>query len=801
MDHDDSEFLKRLLETFRVEAEEHFDVLSNGLLEIERDPGGASQAELVETLFREAHSLKGAARAVELIDIESVCQAMESVFAAWRRNQIEASTALFDTLNEAVDASRVSTEQGRDSATATAALAELIQRLNRLAEAGPPVPEEPSPAKVKKPKEGAGSTSVAISAPTPAPTRATAPAPIPRPTPLRPVPAAPRPQPQRAPLADAGDTIRVSLTKLTDLMLRMEEMITVKLVLRQRSAELNEVMVAFDIWKKRWQTVQTEIRRPQTDVWLTEPPAEDEVYLDIKRRRSDSLLEYVDWSSKFVNELSVRIGHLAGQSEIDMRSLGPLVEELLEDVKTVVMLPFSSLSQAFPKMMRDLGRAEGKALDLSVNGGDIEVDRHVLETMKDPIIHILRNCVGHGIEPPDVRAKRGKPVRGSVTIDVARVEGNKIGIIIADDGGGIDAHTLREVVAKNSLRSAEQLAALNDTQLLSLVFESGISTNPIVTDVSGRGIGLAIVQEKVEQLGGSATVRSALGVGTTFEMIVPATVASSRGVIVRIADRLFVLPTVHVERVARIDPVDIQTIESVETVSFDGETVSFTFLNDSLDLPRHSRDEDSGLLPVVVLMAGGDRIAFAVDWILGEQEVLVKALGPQLESVRHVSGATVLESERIALILSPPDLIRAAVHGSAPHALTAAAVVAEKEQRKRRILVVEDSITSRTLLKNILETAGYHVRTAVDGMEAFTALMEEDFDLVITDIEMPRMNGFELCAKIRADKKHADLPVMLVTSLESREDRSRGVDAGANAYITKGSFDQTTLLETARRLI
>jgi len=200
-------------------------------------------------------------------------------------------------------------------------------------------------------------------------------------------------------------------------------------------------------------------------------------------------------------------------------------------------------------------------------------------------------------------------------------------------------------------------------------------------------------------------------------------------------------------------------------------------------------------------MAGGDRIAFAVDWILGEQEVLVKALGPQLESVRHVSGATVLESERIALILSPPDLIRAAVHGSAPHALTAAAVVAEKEQRKRRILVVEDSITSRTLLKNILETAGYHVRTAVDGMEAFTALMEEDFDLVITDIEMPRMNGFELCAKIRADKKHADLPVMLVTSLESREDRSRGVDAGANAYITKGSFDQTTLLETARRLI
>ena len=202
----------------------------------------------------------------------------------------------------------------------------------------------------------------------------------------------------------------------------------------------------------------------------------------------------------------------------------------------------------------------------------------------------------------------------------------------------------------------------------------------------------------------------------------------------------------------------------------------------------------------MVLVSGNERIAFAVDWILGEQEVLVKTLGPQLESLRYVTGATVLDSEKIALILHPPEVIRAATHGTA-QITPIASVVEETTRRKKKILVAEDSITSRTLLKNILETTGYEVRTVVDGLEALTALMEEEFDLLISDVEMPRMNGFDLTAKIRTDAKYAELPVMLVTSLESREDREKGVDVGANAYITKGSFDQTTLLETARRLM
>ena len=822
MDQDDSEFLARLLETFRIEAEEHFEVLSNGLLELERDPEG-DHLPMVETLFREAHSLKGAARAVELGDIESVCQAMESVFAAWKRGEIAASAELFDALNEAVDTLRESSAHGRDSASAAESMGGLIAHLAKLAESGKsaaePLAAEPQGA-AARPAPAAPSAPAASQA-TAAPGARTAPAAHPTPPAATPGPAAPaprheippaRPAPAPAPAARAaapdlshqGDTIRVSLSRLTELMLAMEELITVKLVLRQRATELNELLAEFAVWKKRWQAVRGSVaeerERPRADVWLVEPPPEAQG-VGGHRREDDKVLEYLDWNKAFVSDIAARLARLTASSENDQRAIGPLVEDLLDDVKTLVMLPFSSLSQAFPKMVRDLARAEGKAVDLTVTGGDIEIDRHVLETIKDPIVHILRNCVGHGIETPDVRAKRGKPVRGQVTIGVTRVEGNKLSIVIADDGGGIDVSGVRQIAGKVGARSQDHIDSLDDEQALTLVFESGVSTNPIVTDVSGRGIGLAIVQEKVEQLGGAANVRSTQGQGTSFEMLVPATLASSRGVVVRVSDRIFVLPTLHVDRVTRIDPRDIATVENSDTVTLDGQAVAFAFLHDVLDLPRKPRSDDATMLPVVVLVSGNERLVFAVDWVLGDQEVLVKSLGPQLENVRYVTGATVLESEKIALILHPPEVIRAAAHGTVQTTPVATLFEEAAARRKKRILVAEDSITSRTLLKNILETTGYEVRTVVDGLEALTALMEEEFDLLISDVEMPRMNGFDLTARIRSEEKHADLPVMLVTSLESREDRERGVDVGANAYITKGSFDQTTLLETARRLV
>jgi len=768
MSSEDQAFFEHLLATFRVEAEEHLEVLANGVLELERDPDAVA-ASAVERLFREAHSLKGAARAVELNDVETVCQAIESVLAGWKDGSLPPDQAQFDALNDAIDyvreaaAGRAEGQQGVWS--------ELTSRLQVPAAGSPPSTDRVAPA----PPFAAS---------------------------LAAEPDALPPQPQeRGPQIGVGDTIRVSLERLTDLMLRMEELIGVKVAMRRHVAELDELLQVFAVWTKKGQTLRAAVPRAGRNGGVQLLGDDDGAHGRRRRATTDALLDYVGWSEDLVRELEQRVTRLSRAFELDERMAAPLVDELLEGMKSVVMMPFSSLSQALPKMVRDLARAEGKAVDLQVTGGDIEIDRHVLETIKDPIVHILRNCVGHGIETPDVRTGKGKPVRGIVAMTIERGDGNDISIIIRDDGAGIDVGRLRSAALETGAVRPDELERLADDDLLTLVFESGVTTNAIVTDVAGRGIGLAIVLEKIEQLGGRVAVRSLPGRGTTFELTVPATVASSRGLLVRVADRLFVLPTTHVERVARVRLAEIGTIESTETIMLDGENVSFAFLHDALGLPRQVREEDADQLPVVVLTASHERMAFAVDWILGEQEILVKPLGPLLRSVRFVTGATILDGERIALILNPPETIRAAVHGLVPREHTLADAAEAGARGPRSILIAEDSITSRTLLKNIFEAAGYAVRTTVDGIEALSALREEEFDLVISDVEMPRLDGFDLCSRIRDEARFSELPVMLVTSLESPEDRERGIGVGANAYITKGGFDQTTVLETARQLI
>jgi two-component system chemotaxis sensor kinase CheA len=783
MDQEEGEFLRRLLETFRVEADEHIDVLADGLVELERSPEAPTQLTLVETLFREAHSLKGAARAVELTTIESICQAVESVFAAWKRQEIVASAALFDTLNEALDALRAASAGGNGGIADAEERPALIHRLLRLAEPGK------GGAAAVKPDDAKTKASVKAAAKEPA----QAPPAEPLKEAARRERMAPLPAPQpEAPrtytdVSAQADTIRVSMVKLTDLMLRMEELVSVKLMSRQRALELSEIVDALAMWKKKRHSMRAGLKEPEQGVWFLGETAEASVW-DGRRRRSDKFVEYMDWDTAFVSDLAERVGRLAMIADGDHRMLAPLVDDLLDEVKSVVMLPFSSLSQSFPKMVRDLARAENKAVDLSVHGGDIEIDRHVIETIKDPVIHLLRNCVGHGIEAPDVRAKRGKPVRGSVKIAVGRLEGNKLEITIADDGAGVDPQRLRQVALKAGVRTHAEIEAMDDEQAMMLMFESGVSTNPIVTDVSGRGIGLAIVQEKAEQLGGTVTVSATPGAGTTFSLVVPATVATSRGVIVRVSDWSFVLPTVHVDRATRVGLDEVVSIESKETVIIDGETLPFVYMHDILGVPQRPRQDGVEHIPVVVLGVGADRIAFAVDWVIGEQEVLVKTLGPQLEYLPYISGATVLDSERVTPILYVPDLIRAVVQGAVRATSTVATRIEAAPQR-------------RTILKNILESAGFKVKTAVDGVEALAVLKAEEVDLLISDVEMPRMNGFDLTLKVRADQKLDALPVMLVTSLETKEDRERGVEVGANAYITKGSFDQTTLLETVRRLM
>jgi two-component system chemotaxis sensor kinase CheA len=344
--------------------------------------------------------------------------------------------------------------------------------------------------------------------------------------------------------------------------------------------------------------------------------------------------------------------------------------------------------------------------------------------------------------------------------------------------------------------------------MLQLIFISGMSTSPIITDISGRGLGLAIVREKVEKLGGTVSVQSRTGAGTTFLLLLPMTLATFRGVLVRVDEFIYVLPATNVERTLRVKKEDIRTIENRETIRLDGQILSMIRLRDTLELParknwsasnKFSGPEEASALSIIILNSVEKRMAFLVDEVLQEQEVLVKGLGAQLKRVRNIAGATVLGTGKVVPVLNVSDLMKSAVLSAAVSRKETPA--GQTPAGAGRILVAEDSITSRTLLKNILETAGFQVTTAVDGADALAQVRSKEFDLVVSDVDMPRMNGFELTAKIRADKKLGEMPVILVTALESRDDKERGIEAGANAYIVKSSFDQSNLLEVVKRFL
>jgi two-component system chemotaxis sensor kinase CheA len=362
----------------------------------------------------------------------------------------------------------------------------------------------------------------------------------------------------------------------------------------------------------------------------------------------------------------------------------------------------------------------------------------------------------------------------------------------------MDMQALKDASIKRGIMSSEDAAKLTDQDLSAIVFQSGVSTSPIITDLSGRGLGLAIVREKIEKLGGQIVLETHRHTGTFFRMILPLTLITFRGLHVTVAEREFIIPTTNVERVVRLKKDEIKTVENRDTLSLNGMTIPLLRLADVLEIKE--RNGDLSMMTVLILASQGKRIGFIASKVLNEQEFIIKSLSQPLSRVRNIAGATILGSGKVAPVLNVSDLmksaVRSAVYGPKPGMSEAKGDVIRKS-----VLVVEDSITSRMLLKNILETSGYLVTTAVDGIDAMTLLKTHKFDVVVSDVDMPRMNGFNLTEKIRGDKKLSELPVVLVTALESREDKERGIDVGANAYIVKSSFDQSNLLEVIRRLI
>ncbi len=745
----DEDLLKQLMDSFREELSERLAAINAGLLGMEQEPDAAQKTALLEDLFRHVHSLKGAARAVSLKPIEELAHGMEDVFGAAKRGTIVLSEQLFDLLYQGIDLIG-SVMAGLDAGQGLEPSLDLPGYLVRLAESWRGQPIQPPPIEV---------------------------------------PAAPTPPPEMPPERPAapiwsGETIRVPTARLDDLLAQAGELLVTRLRVAQQIEELSELQGLLTRWQKEWQRARGSLAQYHRK-------AQDQEEAPLPR--------FLARNEEFLHSLADWLGQHTRRVSDDATRLALVTDQLQEGVKRARMLPLATLLPTLRRVVRDLARDKGVEVTFDVQGAETEMDKYVLEQVKDPLMHLLRNCIDHGIETPSERKRQGKPPRGTITLSAER-QANSVVIQVGDDGAGIDPRAVREAAIRRGLLDAEAAKGTTE-EALSLIFLPGLSTATIITEVSGRGIGLNVVRRNIDLLQGRIGVRSVRGQGTTFTLTLPFTLASTRCLLIQAAGQSFAIPLSAVEKLVPVRPDDIAQVEGKETIRYQGHPLALVRLADVLRLrsPGETQPEWSKL-PATILAAGGQRVAFLVDELLGEQELVVKNLGRQLSRVPNVSGAAILGTGRVVLVLNSADLVRSAQQTAGP--ALAPAVTGETAAVERpTILIVDDSVTTRTLEKNILSTAGYEVRLALDGEEALAALADSRCDLIVSDLDMPRMDGFELTRRLKQDPRYQDLPVILVTSLDNPDDKIRGIEAGADAYIVKGTFDQDNLLETIRQLI
>lgn len=573
-------------------------------------------------------------------------------------------------------------------------------------------------------------------------------------------------------LAPLGSALRVPVSKLQGLAHLAAEMVLQSLNAAERYTELKRLELALRHLRDRVREARLE-----------------------QGRDGGSQAAALAESADALETLTRRLRRFAEQASDDRVRLGLITEELRQHVISLTMLPVATVFDGLPRAVRDLARQFGKRVDLVVRGRETELDKQIIEQIADPLGHLVRNAIDHGIEPPEERTARGKPVTGRVTVS-AEQQGNRILITVRDDGRGIDPTELKAAAARLGIAPAADLERWDARQVLDLVFHPGFSTRRAATDVSGRGVGLDAVREVVARLGGTVRVHSEVGRGTSVILDLPLSLALLRVVLVEAGGELFALPTAAVRRVVRLMPRAVRELQQRPVIAVEEEDIPLVTLSALLGLPAF---EPSPRPPVVVVEAGEVQLGLQVEGIREEEELVFKDLPGPLRQQRIFAGAALLGSGEIVPIFDVEALV--ALAARAPARPSAEVEPRPAPLRPGRVLVVEDSLVAGELQKNILRAAGYEAEIASDGVEALEKLHGGEWDLVIADVDMPRMDGLELTARIRADERLRELPVVIVTARESLEARRRGVEVGADAYIVKREFDQEQLLAIVARLV
>ncbi|MEJ5058657.1 MULTISPECIES: hybrid sensor histidine kinase/response regulator [unclassified Pseudomonas] len=746
-----------LLELFSLEAEAQTQVLSAGLLALERDP---TQADQLESCMRAAHSLKGAARIVGVDAGVSVAHVMEDCLVSAQEGRLYLRPEHIDALLQGTDLlMRIATPNGTPGAAEIEAYVALMGRLL-----------DPM---------AAVTTNMSAATPVMAQLQLEAPAPVTEePAPVaEPMPVSPK---QAKRTTENGERVlRVTAERLNSLLDLSSKSLVETLRLKPHLATM-----------QRLKRIQNNSLRALEN--LNVHLKEQALSLEAREALEDARRLLAE-SQQLLVEKNAELDEFAWQAS-------QRAQVLYDTALACRMRPFADVLTGQVRMVRDLGRSLGKQVRLEIEGEKTQVDRDVLEKLEAPLTHLLRNAVDHGIETPEQRLLAGKPAEGLIRLRASHQAGLLV-LELSDDGNGVDLEKVRRSIVERQLSPADTAARLSEEELLTFLFLPGFSLRDTVTEVSGRGVGLDAVQHMVRQLRGAVVLEQTAGEGSRFHLEVPLTLSVVRSLVVEVGDEAYAFPLAHIERMCDLEPADIVQVEGRQHFWHEGRHVGLVAASQLLQRPASQGSQQT--LKVVVIRERDAVYGVAVERFIGERTLVVLPLDERLGKVQDISAGALLDDGSVVLIVDVEDMLRSvdkllntgrleriARHGS--QAVEAA---------RKRILVVDDSLTVRELQRKLLLNRGYDVAVAVDGMDGWNALRSENFDLLITDIDMPRMDGIELVSLLRRDNRLQSLPVMVVSYKDREEDRRRGLDAGADYYLAKASFHDDALLDAVVELI
>jgi two-component system sensor histidine kinase and response regulator WspE len=763
-------------ELFRMEADTQTVILTDGLLAMERHGGDAGA---VEPMMRAAHSIKGAAAIVGLDVVVQLAHGMEDAFIAAQHGKLKLTPNRVDVLLAGVDlilqvsrlddngvtpwlaANGAQIRKTLDSIAGIAYLPEPVASYTAPAAAPAAAPTPPDIAALLAGMAEDEALASALSGPD-ASIAAAAPA-----------------EPEDTPAAPGARIMAPMKTAQN-----FDSLLSLASESRINAHQMHPMLQAMQRFKRNQASLFTVIEQLHEAVSGSADAG--------LKEKSLLALQKTQPLKQFVLEQIVDFENWE-------RRLLTVSQNMVDEVLALRMRPFRDGVQHFPRMVRDLARSLGKDVQLRIDGEDTLVDRDILARIESPLNHMLRNAIDHGMEAPAERVALGKPATGSIVLE-ARHRAGMLSIEISDDGRGVDLEKIRSTVTARKMASASMAAAMSQAELLEFLFLPAFSLKESTTEISGRGVGLDIVHDVIRQQNGTVRLESEQGRGFRSYITLPLTQSIVRALVVDIKGEAYAIPIVKVERVIKVPQADIHTLENKQFFDHGGEHLGLVSAAQVLELGDSSATEAE--LPVVLIGSGARRYAMVVDAIRGEQSLAVQAIDPIFGKMRDISAAALLDDGEPVLILDVPDLLLSIdklLHEGGLHQL--ARGNRGEKRRMKRILVVDDSLTVREMERKLLVGRGFEVDIAIDGIDGWNVVRSGEYDLVITDVDMPRMDGIELVNLIKKDLHLHKLPVMIVSYKDRPEDRARGMSAGADYYLTKGSFHDETLLDAVADLI